>query len=231
MCGIVGYLGKGEAYPALIKGLKRLEYRGYDSAGVALISNGGAFNPNRNAYRYNANSGTIPTNDKHLGSTAALIRTVGWGQGNNATGSDNAKYKTVGQLYLGVYDEQSKVPNYGIEFKSRPREISFYYKYQPVDNDKFIAEVILLNVTNGMETELAKGTISIGGTIDKYISARIVLNYTNMVLKVSKICVIFKAGTETKCTTVPKFGDLSDGEYVGSQLYIDDVELIYDYQE
>lgn len=194
-------------------------------------SNGGAFNPNRNAYRYNANSGTIPTNDKHLGSTAALIRTVGWGQGNNATGSDNAKYKTVGQLYLGVYDEQSKVPNYGIEFKSRPREISFYYKYQPVDNDKFIAEVILLNVTNGMETELAKGTISIGGTIDKYISARIVLNYTNMVLKVSKICVIFKAGTETKCTTVPKFGDLSDGEYVGSQLYIDDVELIYDYQE
>ena len=36
MCGIVGYIGKKEAYPILIKGLKRLEYRGYDSAGVAL---------------------------------------------------------------------------------------------------------------------------------------------------------------------------------------------------
>lgn len=38
MCGIVGYIGQKQAYPILIKGLKRLEYRGYDSAGVALIS-------------------------------------------------------------------------------------------------------------------------------------------------------------------------------------------------
>lgn len=38
MCGIVGYLGTKEAYPILIKGLHRLEYRGYDSAGVALIN-------------------------------------------------------------------------------------------------------------------------------------------------------------------------------------------------
>jgi len=40
MCGIVAYIGKQEAYPILIKGLKRLEYRGYDSAGVALLDGG-----------------------------------------------------------------------------------------------------------------------------------------------------------------------------------------------
>lgn len=43
MCGIVAYIGQKEAYPIIIKGLKRLEYRGYDSAGIAL-SNAGQLN-------------------------------------------------------------------------------------------------------------------------------------------------------------------------------------------
>ena len=44
MCGIVGYVGRQEACPILIKGLHRLEYRGYDSAGVALVDGEGALN-------------------------------------------------------------------------------------------------------------------------------------------------------------------------------------------
>ncbi len=40
MCGIVGYTGPREAYPIVLKGLKRLEYRGYDSSGVALLNDG-----------------------------------------------------------------------------------------------------------------------------------------------------------------------------------------------
>ena len=40
MCGIVGYIGSQPILPILIEGLKRLEYRGYDSAGVSIVANG-----------------------------------------------------------------------------------------------------------------------------------------------------------------------------------------------
>ena len=39
MCGIIGYVGDNEAFPIIIKGLKRLEYRGYDSAGISTSYN------------------------------------------------------------------------------------------------------------------------------------------------------------------------------------------------
>lgn len=38
MCGIDGYIGRNDAYPVLIEGLKKLEYRGYDSTGVTLVN-------------------------------------------------------------------------------------------------------------------------------------------------------------------------------------------------
>jgi len=76
MCGIVAYLGKKVAQPILIEGLKRLEYRGYDSAGVALLGSGGINPPYSGRIKVKKTSGRIsaleeileePNNEDNLG--------------------------------------------------------------------------------------------------------------------------------------------------------------------
>ena len=75
MCGIVAYIGNKEAYPILIKGLHRLEYRGYDSAGVALL------NSKLNVYKC---KGKVADLEKHI-AKKDIHGTVGIGHTRWAT--------------------------------------------------------------------------------------------------------------------------------------------------
>ncbi len=75
MCGIVAYTGYREAYPVLLKGLKRLEYRGYDSAGIALL------NGDLNVYK---KKGKVSDLESHLKETQ-LHSTIGVGHTRWAT--------------------------------------------------------------------------------------------------------------------------------------------------
>jgi glucosamine--fructose-6-phosphate aminotransferase (isomerizing) len=75
MCGIVAYVGKRQAYPIIIKGLKRLEYRGYDSAGIALL------NGSLNVYK---KKGKVSELEEYLKS-AELSSTIGMGHTRWAT--------------------------------------------------------------------------------------------------------------------------------------------------
>ena len=78
MCGIVGYIGKKQAFPIIINGLKRLEYRGYDSAGVALV------NKNKSISVYKK-KGKVAELEKSVPDGADLSATLGMGHTRWAT--------------------------------------------------------------------------------------------------------------------------------------------------
>ena len=177
---------------------------------------------------YVANSGTISVTDSHSGN-AALIRTVGWGSGSTAAGdASDIKHVTPGELYLGSYDLSSHQPVYGIEYKSRPTNVKFWCKYEPKSSDLMIAQIIIMDA-NGETIGSASVPENESGAIANWTEKTLDIQYTDLEKEPSKMYILFKSGslTDTNVMDKPSFGNLSDGESVGSKLYIDDVELIY----
>src|SRR5690554_1966261 len=78
MCGIVGYIGPRKAYPILMNGLKRLEYRGYDSAGIATIEPDGEL-------RMFKKQGKVVVLEDHVTEFGTLSGTIGIGHTRWAT--------------------------------------------------------------------------------------------------------------------------------------------------
>ncbi|MGL4519125.1 MAG: DUF4493 domain-containing protein [Phocaeicola sp.] len=190
---------------------------------------------NRNGCRYNANSGTIQTTDAHTGSSAALIRAVGWGRGNSAVGSANSKYGDPGYLYLGSYNESLQLPNNdGIPFAARPSSLSYYYKYAPgKGGDSYLAQIILLSKVGEEVVELGGAAVQGAQEVSSYELVELPIHYNEAAFHhpVTHLHLLFKSGDRGdngSFVTVPSFGNLSSDEFVGSQLYIDDIKLNYE---
>ncbi|MGL4852579.1 MAG: DUF4493 domain-containing protein [Phocaeicola sp.] len=199
-------------------------------------TNSGAFaGSNRNGCRYNANSGTIQTTEANSGNSAALIRAVGWGKGNSATGSANSKYGDPGYLYVGSYNSETQSPNYdGMPFNSRPSSLSFYQKYAPGNGgDSYLAEIALF-YKNGEEVlEIGRGSVRGSEATTSYQQVTVPITYfeSSLLYKPTHLHVLFKSGDKADNASfvkVPSFGNLSTGEFIGSQLYIDDITLNYE---
>ena len=88
MCGIVAYVGRKIVQPLLIEGLKRLEYRGYDSAGIAVIDDGGGLHVRRAVGRISVLESSLhsdsPVPAAHLGMAHTRWATHGAPTENNA---------------------------------------------------------------------------------------------------------------------------------------------------
>ena len=110
MCGIVGYIGTKEAFPILIKGLRRLEYRGYDSAGVALVNDDGALN----VYKTKGKVDNLVEycGDKNISGTVGIAHTR-W---------DYSSSKNLAIIHNGIIenyaDLKAKLQAKGVKFES-----------------------------------------------------------------------------------------------------------------
>ena len=121
MCGIVGYVGKKQAYPVLMNGLHRLEYRGYDSAGITLVNNG---------VKQYKKKGKVSALEEHLagkdisGSTGiAHTRWATHGEPNNINAHpQSSNSKTLSLVHNGIIENyallKKELINRGYTFES-----------------------------------------------------------------------------------------------------------------
>lgn len=123
MCGIVGYLGKREAYPILIKGLKRLEYRGYDSAGVALINDDDTLNVYKTKGKVADLEGFCA--DKNISGSVGIAHTRWATHGEPSSVNAHPHYsasKNLAIIHNGIIENYADIKNNliakGVEFCS-----------------------------------------------------------------------------------------------------------------
>ena len=123
MCGIVGYIGNKEAYPILIKGLRRLEYRGYDSAGVALINDNGDLN----VYKSKGKVDNLCEycNDKNVSGTIGIAHTRWATHGEPSSRNAHPHYsesKNLAIIHNGIIENyaelKEKLQQKGVHFVS-----------------------------------------------------------------------------------------------------------------
>src|SRR5574344_2143081 len=123
MCGIVGYIGSRNAFPILIKGLKRLEYRGYDSAGVALINDNG----NLNVYKTKGKVSDLLTysSDKNTSGTVGIAHTRWATHGEPSSVNAHPHYsesKNLAIIHNGIIENYAEIKNNliakGVKFRS-----------------------------------------------------------------------------------------------------------------
>jgi len=123
MCGIVAYIGKRDAFPIIIKGLSRLEYRGYDSAGVALLQNGEI-----NLYKKQGKVANLVefTNDKNTNGNMGIghTRWATHGEPNDVNAHPHYSMdREIALIHNGIienYDTiREELINRGYEFKSQ----------------------------------------------------------------------------------------------------------------
>lgn len=179
---------------------------------------------NNDPKAYCSNSGTEQTTDKHIGTYAAEIKTIGWGDNTAASPYSTIEHITPGELFLGRIINNER--EYGISYVSRPTNLIFWYKYTPEGSHEFIAKVVIENKNENIV--LAEEVFS-GGKQDNYVEKNITINYKeeHKNIEPTHMYILFSSGENEK-SEVDKASISRGSRHTGNVLYIDDISLVYD---
>ena len=215
MCGIVGYIGNREAYPILIKGLKRLEYRGYDSAGVALINKAGAMNVYKAKGRVSDLEETVSSKDT---SGCIGIAHTRWAtHGEPCQMNAHPHYSASGNLAL---IHNGIIENYAA-LKEKLKRKGYIFKSE-TDTEVLVQLIDYVRETKGLDL-LTAVEIALRSVIGAYAIAVIDKNTPNQIIAARKSSPLVVGIGEGEFFLASDASPIV--EYTDKVVYLDDEEI------
>ena len=218
MCGIVGYIGTRQAFPVLIKGLKRLEYRGYDSTGVALLSQIDMLNVYKKEGKVAQLEETLTSSD--LSGTLGIAHTRWATHGIPSSGNAHPHTSQSGKLAL-VHN--GIIENYSV-IKERLLEHGFTFKSE-TDTEVMVQFIEYVKECNKVDTVTAV-RLALNRVIGAYAIVLVDKDHPDQVIaarKSSPLVIGLGEGNQ-------EFFIASDAaplvEYTQNVVYLNDEEIV-----
>lgn len=218
MCGIVGYIGTRQAFPVLIKGLKRLEYRGYDSTGVALLSQLDMLNVYKKEGKVAQLEETLTSSD--LTGTLGIAHTRWATHGIPSSGNAHPHTSQSGKLAL-VHN--GIIENYSV-IKERLSKLGFTFKSE-TDTEVLVQFIEYVKEKQGVDTVSAV-RLALNQVIGAYAIVLVDKDHPDQVIaarKSSPLVIGLGEGNQ-------EFFIASDAtplvEYTQNVVYLNDEEIV-----
>ncbi|WP_319505383.1 glutamine--fructose-6-phosphate transaminase (isomerizing) [Bacteroides graminisolvens] len=178
MCGIVGYIGNRDAYPILIKGLKRLEYRGYDSAGVALINE----NQDLNVYKTKGKVSDLENFvvQKDISGNIGIAHTRWATHGEPCSENAHPHYSSSENLAL---IHNGIIENYA-SLKEKLQEKGYSFK-SSTDTEVLVQLIEYIKISNNLDL-LSAVQLALGEVIGAYAIAVLEKNHPDEIIAARK---------------------------------------------
>ncbi|MCD8261464.1 MAG: glutamine--fructose-6-phosphate transaminase (isomerizing) [Bacteroides sp.] len=215
MCGIVGYIGTKQAYPILIKGLKRLEYRGYDSAGVALISN----NRHLNVYKAKGKVSDLESfaAEKDISGTVGIAHTRWATHGEPSQANAHPHYSSSENLAL---IHNGIIENYAI-LKEKLQSKGYVFK-SSTDTEVLVQLIDYIMVTNKLDL-LSAVQLALQEVIGAYAIAVLEKNNPDQIIAARKSSSLVVGIGEEELFLASDATPIV--EYTDKVVYLDDEEI------